>query len=437
MRTPRSSPVTRRCLAWLVWLGLLLPVAQFGAVAHSLAHARSEQSRDADGKQAPRAAHCDLCLLGAAVGSGAPFAQVDAADASGRHVRHAAGRSCPGPGDGARRIPTGAALLPTLRADRCRCAPVRHCRRTPSDVSVRSHHAQARAGDPRVGDGYAIRRMRRHPRGRRRAAPGDGRHARRLRGAPAGARAAPASRRGRARGACCCATPAVAATAVAARARRRLRHLRRRHRRHRGARCRAAAAVAATAPAPRRRRPRDRRHRRRQRLQSGDVADPVGPLHAHLAATRRTTRSRGFPLPPDAEIGPGTRGFSLGESELGFAASIDPWLRGAANIALDGRQHASRSRRPTCRRPRSATASSLKAGRFFSGIGYLNPQHAHTWDFVDNPLAYQAMLGTQYGDDGVQLSWLAPIDQYLELGAEARPRPQLPGQRHAAATAPA
>src|SRR2546430_8949286 len=53
---------------------------------------------------------------------------------------------------------------------------------------------------------------------------------------------------------------------------------------------------------------------------------------------------------------------------------------------------------------------SVKAGRFFSGIGYLNPQHAHTWDFVDNPLAYQAMLGTQFGDDGVQLTWLAPTE---------------------------
>ena len=52
----------------------------------------------------------------------------------------------------------------------------------------------------------------------------------------------------------------------------------------------------------------------------------------------------------------------------------------------------------------------LKAGRFFSGIGYLNPQHAHTWDFVDAPLAYQAMLGAQYGDDGLQLQ-LAGADR--------------------------
>jgi hypothetical protein len=125
----------------------------------------------------------------------------------------------------------------------------------------------------------------------------------------------------------------------------------------------------------------------------------------------------GFPLPPDAEIGPGTRGFSLAESELGFAASIDPWLRGAANIALHADNTVS-VEEAYVQTTSLDNGFALKAGRFFSGIGYLNAQHAHTWDFVDNPLAYQAMLGTQYGDDGMQLTWLAPLDQYLELGAE-------------------
>jgi hypothetical protein len=69
----------------------------------------------------------------------------------------------------------------------------------------------------------------------------------------------------------------------------------------------------------------------------------------------------------------------------------------------------------------------LKGGRFFSNIGYLNPQHAHTWDFVDNPLAYQALLGTQYGDDGLQLSWLAPTDQFIELGVELGRGRSFPG----------
>jgi hypothetical protein len=125
----------------------------------------------------------------------------------------------------------------------------------------------------------------------------------------------------------------------------------------------------------------------------------------------------GFQLPPSAEIGPGTRGFSLAESELGFAASIDPWLRGAANIALHPDNTVS-VEEAFIQTTSLGNGLSLKAGRFFSGIGYLNPQHSHTWDFVDNPLAYQALLGTQYGDDGVQLTWLAPLDSFVELGAE-------------------
>ena len=60
----------------------------------------------------------------------------------------------------------------------------------------------------------------------------------------------------------------------------------------------------------------------------------------------------------------------------------------------------------------------LRIGRFFSGVGYLNAQHAHTWDFVDNPLAYQALLGGQYNDDGLQMTWLAPTDQFVELGGK-------------------
>lgn len=125
----------------------------------------------------------------------------------------------------------------------------------------------------------------------------------------------------------------------------------------------------------------------------------------------------GFPLPPNAEIGPGTRGFSLSETELGFSASIDPWLRGAANIAVEPDNSVS-IEEAFVQTTSLDNGLSLKAGRFFSSIGYLNPQHSHTWDFVDAPLAYQAMLGTQYGDDGMQLSWIAPIDQYLELNAE-------------------
>jgi hypothetical protein len=61
---------------------------------------------------------------------------------------------------------------------------------------------------------------------------------------------------------------------------------------------------------------------------------------------------------------------------------------------------------------------SVRMGRFFSGVGYLNDRHFHSWDFADQPLAYQVFLGSQYIDDGLQFRWLAPTDFYLELSGE-------------------
>ena len=125
----------------------------------------------------------------------------------------------------------------------------------------------------------------------------------------------------------------------------------------------------------------------------------------------------GFSLPTSAEIGPGKRGFSLAETELGLSASIDPWLRGATTISLHP-DNAVSVEEAFVQTTALGNGFTAKAGRFFSGVGYLNEQHSHTWDFVDNPLAYQALLGTQYGDDGVQLRWLAPTELFLEFGAE-------------------
>ncbi len=60
----------------------------------------------------------------------------------------------------------------------------------------------------------------------------------------------------------------------------------------------------------------------------------------------------------------------------------------------------------------------VKAGRFLSDLGYLNPIHSHAWDFDDAPLAYTAMLNGAYKDTGLQLKWVAPTKLFVELGAE-------------------
>ncbi len=137
-------------------------------------------------------------------------------------------------------------------------------------------------------------------------------------------------------------------------------------------------------------------------------------------------RVTGFQAPANGEAGPGTRGFSLAESELRLAANIDPYLRGAATLSL-GSDNTVSVEEAFVQTTSLGNGLSVKAGRFLSSIGYLNRQHAHTWDFVDNPLAYQTLLGTQYRDDGLQLSWLAPTDRYLELGAEVGRGRSFPG----------
>jgi hypothetical protein len=111
------------------------------------------------------------------------------------------------------------------------------------------------------------------------------------------------------------------------------------------------------------------------------------------------------------------RGFSLGESEVSLAANIDPSLSGFLDFSMkdDNSLSVEEAYIQTKDLPGGFT---LKAGRFLSGIGYLNERHAHDWSFSDAPLPYRAFLNSQYGDDGLQVRWLAPTDQFLEFGAE-------------------
>jgi hypothetical protein len=136
-------------------------------------------------------------------------------------------------------------------------------------------------------------------------------------------------------------------------------------------------------------------------------------------------RLQGF-APSGGEVGPGKRGFSLGESELTMAANIDPQFAGQLTFSLSGDNEVSVEEAFVQTRAME-NGLNIKAGRFLSSIGYLNSQHAHTWDFVDAPLAYQAFLGGQYKPDGVQAKWLAPIDQFLEIGVEAGSGSGFPG----------
>lgn len=127
----------------------------------------------------------------------------------------------------------------------------------------------------------------------------------------------------------------------------------------------------------------------------------------------------GFPLAGAAR--PVPQGLSIAESEVSLAANIDEKFYGQLTLTTSndkGQDHIAVEEAfiDTTSLP---SGFSLRAGRFYSNIGYLNSHHTHTDKFYDRPLAYQAFLGNQYGDDGVQLRWVAPTSLFLELGGEA------------------
>ncbi|MDO9236508.1 MAG: hypothetical protein Q7U28_10835 [Aquabacterium sp.] len=130
--------------------------------------------------------------------------------------------------------------------------------------------------------------------------------------------------------------------------------------------------------------------------------------------------------PSGGETGPGKRSFSLGESEIGLSANVDAWLYGALTLAVSPEDTiaAEEAYIQTTALPNGLK---IKVGRFFGGLGYLNEHHAHTWDFIDAPLPYQAFLGGKYKQEGLQTKWLLPTDQFIELGAELGNGASYPG----------
>lgn len=149
--------------------------------------------------------------------------------------------------------------------------------------------------------------------------------------------------------------------------------------------------------------------------------------YAQVSEDPETYTIAGF-IPSGGEIGPGERSFNLGESEMTFAANVDPYFFANVTAAITGEDEIEVEEVfiRTIALPAGFTA---KAGRFFSGLGYVNEFHAHAWDFVDQPLAYQAFFGGQFAEDGVQVKWLAPTDWFLELGAETGNGQGFPGTR--------
>jgi hypothetical protein len=117
----------------------------------------------------------------------------------------------------------------------------------------------------------------------------------------------------------------------------------------------------------------------------------------------------------------GGDGLSLGESELNFSANVDDKFYGSVTAAIvreDGSdiielEEAYVQTLPGFGLPQGLT---LKGGRAFWSLGYLNEHHAHTDDFADRPLPYRVFFNKAFNDDGAEISYVLPTDIYAEIG---------------------
>ncbi|MEE2997998.1 MAG: hypothetical protein VX700_12725 [Pseudomonadota bacterium] len=127
----------------------------------------------------------------------------------------------------------------------------------------------------------------------------------------------------------------------------------------------------------------------------------------------------GFGIGEEGERG--SEGLSIGESELNFSANVDDKFYGSLTAAIvreEGEDKVELEEAYVQTLPGAGLpdGARLKFGRAFWTFGYLNEQHAHADDFADRPLPYRAYLNKAFNDDGAELSYVMPTDQYFEIG---------------------
>jgi len=113
-------------------------------------------------------------------------------------------------------------------------------------------------------------------------------------------------------------------------------------------------------------------------------------------------------------------GFNLHHIELGLSAEVDPYFRAWTTLAFDDDEESTEVEEAVIQTTGLPYGLTLSAGKIMSGIGRINRQHSHVWEFMDTPLVYEKFFGSHgLREKGIQLTWKAPTPFYLLFGAEA------------------
>src|SRR5262252_17286 len=108
--------------------------------------------------------------------------------------------------------------------------------------------------------------------------------------------------------------------------------------------------------------------------------------------------------------------FDLRSAELDLSASIDPFARGYAVFSgsSDNGFSVEEAAIVTTSLPYNLT---VKGGRFFADFGRLSKFHDHDLPFVNRPNVLDRFVDGESQANGVEVSYLLPIEQYVNLTA--------------------
>jgi len=115
---------------------------------------------------------------------------------------------------------------------------------------------------------------------------------------------------------------------------------------------------------------------------------------------------------------PAVRGFTVPNEEITLDGAVDPYFKGFVNIVykVDAEGESATELEEAYVLTTSLPSNlQLKVGQFFTEFGRQNPQHPHSWAFVDQPLVLNRMFGPDgMRGQGARLSWLVPTSFYAE-----------------------
>ncbi|MDC1141726.1 hypothetical protein OAU50_01420 [Planctomycetota bacterium] len=105
---------------------------------------------------------------------------------------------------------------------------------------------------------------------------------------------------------------------------------------------------------------------------------------------------------------PKRRGFTLQQVELSFSGVLESYFRADAHILVS--EELFELEEVTVQTLGLPAMLKVKLGYLYSDFGHLNSRHAHTWDFVDQPVIMSRLLGPDgIRGLGLQLHWTAPL----------------------------